>query len=59
MTNVKECSYNFACSYMEQLANGKEIIVLPSANNARIGFKVNNRTIGVYDNRNFKLYTRV
>lgn len=53
MKFVVNCSYNNACSYIEQMF--RELEVRPSSNMKRIGFYVGNICVGVYDNRTFKL----
>lgn len=55
MKFTKGCSYNNACSYIEQLYKGKDIHVSPSPNMKRIGFYVDDKCVGVYDDRTFKL----
>ena len=47
------CSYNNACSYIEQMF--RKLEVRPSSNMQRIGFYVGNICVGAYDNRTFKL----
>ena len=53
MKFVVNCSYNNACSYIEQMFG--ELEVRLSSNMKRIGFYVGNICVGVYDNRTFKL----
>lgn len=53
MKFTKDCSYNNACSYIEQMFGIAE--VRPSSNMKRIGFYVDDKCVGVYDNRTFKL----
>ena len=53
MKFVVNCSYNNACSYIEQMFG--ELEVRPSSNMQRIGFYENGKCVGVYDNRTFKL----